>query len=91
MQKPVKDAFFMNVLILGVTIGAFILFMTSCITGSTNPTADKVIKETEAIYPADNPIEEEAEEIIEDVTTLKVDLSPGTPEHVDATGPQQGK
>jgi len=66
-------------LLFSIVIG---LLFSGCgiIKGSTNPTADSVIKTVEEFYPDDNVIEEGIEEMIKDTTTLDVDLSPDSPE-----------
>lgn len=54
----------------------FILSSCGFIKGSTNPAIDEGIKFVEEIYPEDNWIEEDIEDIIEDLTGIEIDLSP---------------
>lgn len=58
------------------------LTLTGCgvIKGHKNTAIDYTIKAMDEIYIEDNIVEEVAEEMIEDVTGLEVDLSPCSPE-----------
>lgn len=69
-----------NSLIVLAMILAPLLCFAGCIRHSTSPTVDATIHIVENAYPSDNEVEEEAEEIIEDITGLDVDISPGSPE-----------
>ena len=62
-------------------LGASML-LTSCgfIKSSSNPMIDEAIKTMELSIPADSPLEELAEEVIEDLTGLDLDLSASSPE-----------
>lgn len=61
----------------------FAMSLAGCIKHSTNPTVDTAIHVVENAYPSDNILEEGAEEEIEEITGLDVDLSPGSAEKDD--------
>ena len=57
------------------------LALSSCgVKGSSNVTINGALKLWEKVWPADNPTEEAIEEVIEDYTSLQIDISPCSPE-----------